>query len=87
MEMAVHEWLHCKSPVSSLIECLNSLQSGANKSLFLGIVLKNDYLSLESLSYIHCCNNLSWLREPYLLNSFHMHMYIVSEISFTLVFR
>jgi len=28
-----------------------------------------------------------WLREPYLLNSFHMHMYIVSEISFILVFR
>jgi len=44
MEMAVHEWLQCKSSVSSLIECLNSLQSGAYKSLFLGIVFKNDYV-------------------------------------------
>jgi len=47
MEMVVHEWLQCKSPISTHMECLNLLQSGANESLFLGIVLKNNYMSLE----------------------------------------
>jgi hypothetical protein len=44
MEMVVHKWLQCKNPISTFIECLNSLQSGANESFFSEIMLKNNFI-------------------------------------------
>jgi hypothetical protein len=45
--MAVHEWLQMQEPNSAAVEFLNLCQDGTNASVCLGIMLKNNYTSVE----------------------------------------